>query len=145
MNQGNAAAGVSGSNVVTLLSSNVEKTESGFRLLRKGSYAIPLCVVELTYVAIKDEDDEVDCQLEFVCDMDKQEVRIYGLRGPQLAISDLRECHRHAEMHLAGNRDANAGLIDYYQEVVNQVDELVRKDLGLDKRQERNAVAQVCL
>lgn len=136
--------GVGGAACVTVVSDSVEKRESGFFLNRKGSYAIPLGLVEITYVAVLGEDEEVDCSLEFVCDLDKQVVRIYGLRGPQLAISDFRECHRHNEMHMAGNRDANAALIDYYQEVVNQVDELVRKDLGLDKRQERNAVAQVC-
>lgn len=146
MNQGNAA-GVSGAVVVTVLHKDVEQSEGRYRLTRKGTYSLQLTLVKLTYVAVVGEDEEIECSLEFVCNLATDEVCIYGLRGPQVAINDFLTNRRHYELHRAGSltQRANAALVDYYHEVVDSLDEFLRTDQGLDARDERHAHASVSL
>ncbi len=144
MNQGNAA-GVSGT-VVTLLHKDVERAESGYRMLRKGSYPLQLSLVDVSYVAVVGEDTEIDTELEFICYHGKYDstVHIVGLRGPQVAISDFLLNRKHYELNRDG-QTANAALVDNYQEVVDQIDEQMRRQDGMDARDERHAIATVSL
>lgn len=145
MNQG--TSGVGGAASVTVLHKDVENFEGRYRLTRKGTYSLQLTVVQLTYIAVVGEDGEIECSLEFVCDLDRDEVRVFGLRGPQVAINDFLTCRRNYELHRDGSltQRANAALVDYYHEVVDSLDEFLRADQGLDARDERHAIATVSL
>lgn len=143
----------SGGAVALVLHRDVEQAGNEYRLTRKGTYAVPLSVVSLTYSATIGEDSELECELKFICRLDEytadgdKEVRVYGLQGKQVAINDFLMCLGQYRLHVARSRfpQANAAQVDYYHQVMDQLDEELRADDCLDARDDVHAVATVSL